>query len=146
MHSCTHWLRPRNSPPSPRIWAHIRGRYWPAKIDDISVQPPVRASPTSTFYFTFGFRRTVSKALSKMKLSCFSNLNKINYSNSVYCVPEPVSLQNGKSRSFPALLRIRFRIRIDLLRIGRIFLNPQTQCSRIRIKHTRYHISFTFFV
>jgi hypothetical protein len=21
--------------PSPRIWAHIRGRYWSAKIDDI---------------------------------------------------------------------------------------------------------------
>jgi hypothetical protein len=25
-YSCTHWLRPRNSP-LPRIWAHIRGRY-----------------------------------------------------------------------------------------------------------------------
>ncbi len=24
-------------PPSPRIWAHIRGRYWSAKIDDISL-------------------------------------------------------------------------------------------------------------
>jgi hypothetical protein len=33
---CTHWLRPRNSPlRSPRIWAHIRWRYWSAKIDDI---------------------------------------------------------------------------------------------------------------
>ncbi len=41
VHSCTHWLRPRNSPPpSPRIWAHIRRRYWSAKIDDISLQPP----------------------------------------------------------------------------------------------------------
>ncbi len=28
--SCTHWLRPRNSPLSPRIWALIRGRYWSA--------------------------------------------------------------------------------------------------------------------
>ncbi len=27
-------------PPSPRIWAHIRGRYWSAKIDDISLWPP----------------------------------------------------------------------------------------------------------
>ncbi len=36
---CTHWLRPRNSP-YPRIWAHIRGRYWSAKIDDISLWPP----------------------------------------------------------------------------------------------------------
>jgi hypothetical protein len=39
VHSCTelttHWLRPRNPPP--RIWAHIRGRYWSAKIDDISL-------------------------------------------------------------------------------------------------------------
>ncbi len=25
--------------PPPRIWAHIRGRYWSAKIDDISLWP-----------------------------------------------------------------------------------------------------------
>jgi hypothetical protein len=37
VHSCTHWLRPRKHPPPPRIWAHIRGRYWSAKIDDISL-------------------------------------------------------------------------------------------------------------
>ncbi len=37
VHSCTHWLRPRNCLPPPRIWAHIRGRYWSAKIDDISL-------------------------------------------------------------------------------------------------------------
>jgi hypothetical protein len=24
-------------PPSPRIWAHIRGRYWSARIDDTSL-------------------------------------------------------------------------------------------------------------
>jgi hypothetical protein len=29
-HRCTHGLRPR-------IWTHIRGRYWSAKIDDISL-------------------------------------------------------------------------------------------------------------
>jgi hypothetical protein len=28
------WLRPYNAPPL-RIWAHIRGRYWSAEIDDI---------------------------------------------------------------------------------------------------------------
>jgi hypothetical protein len=33
VHSCTHWLRPRNFPPSPRIWAHIRGRYWTESQD-----------------------------------------------------------------------------------------------------------------
>jgi len=33
--SCTHRLRPRSPRPS-RIWAHIRGRYWSAKIDNIS--------------------------------------------------------------------------------------------------------------
>jgi hypothetical protein len=27
-------------PPSPCIWAHIRGLYWSAKIDDISLYPP----------------------------------------------------------------------------------------------------------
>ena len=40
MYSCTHWLRPRNSTHSPRIWTHIRGRYWSAKIDDICLEPP----------------------------------------------------------------------------------------------------------
>ncbi len=30
VHSCTHWLRPRNPPPA-------FGRYWSAKIDDISL-------------------------------------------------------------------------------------------------------------
>ncbi len=40
VHSCTHWLRPRNSPLSPRIWSQIWGHYWSAKIDDISLWPP----------------------------------------------------------------------------------------------------------
>jgi hypothetical protein len=35
---CTHVLIGRDpaTPPLPRIWAHIGGRYWSAKIDDIS--------------------------------------------------------------------------------------------------------------
>jgi hypothetical protein len=38
VYSCTNWLRPRNPPPPPpRMSAHIRGRYWSAKIDDISL-------------------------------------------------------------------------------------------------------------
>ncbi len=40
VHSRTHWLSSRYPPPSPRFWAHIRGCYWPAKIDDISKWPP----------------------------------------------------------------------------------------------------------
>ncbi len=36
-HKSLFWLRPRDSPPPPpSIWAHIRGRYWSAKLDDIS--------------------------------------------------------------------------------------------------------------
>jgi hypothetical protein len=27
-------------PSSRRIWVHKRGRYWSAKIDDISLEPP----------------------------------------------------------------------------------------------------------
>jgi hypothetical protein len=42
VYSCTHWLRPRNHAPPTPIWAHIRGRYWSAKIDDISLWPPGR--------------------------------------------------------------------------------------------------------
>ncbi len=40
VHSCTHGLRPRTTPPIPRIWAHIWGHHWLAKIDDISLLPP----------------------------------------------------------------------------------------------------------
>jgi hypothetical protein len=29
-------------PPSPRIWAHLQGRYWSTKIDDISFVTPCR--------------------------------------------------------------------------------------------------------
>ncbi len=39
VHSCTHLLRSHNTP-VPRIWAHIRCRYWSAKIDDISLWLP----------------------------------------------------------------------------------------------------------
>ncbi len=35
VHSCTYWWDPATPPPP--IWAHIRGRYWSAKIDDISL-------------------------------------------------------------------------------------------------------------
>jgi hypothetical protein len=42
VHSCTHWLRPRSPPPP--IWAHMRGRYWSAKIDDISLWHPAHCS------------------------------------------------------------------------------------------------------
>ncbi len=31
---------PQPPPPAPRIWAHMRGRYWSAKKDDISLWPP----------------------------------------------------------------------------------------------------------
>jgi hypothetical protein len=39
VYSCIHWLRPRCCPPSPRIWVHIRGRYWSAKIEEIFCNP-----------------------------------------------------------------------------------------------------------
>ncbi len=52
MYCCTHWLRPRNlPPPSPRICAHIRGRYSSAKIDDITFNP-LRQSKDAARYFT----------------------------------------------------------------------------------------------
>ncbi len=41
VHSCIliGW-DPATPPPPPPIWSHIRGRYWSAKIDDISLWPP----------------------------------------------------------------------------------------------------------
>ncbi len=47
------------TPHYPRIWVHIRGRYWSAKIDDISLWPPgcsVRSSWADRYtphYFIF---------------------------------------------------------------------------------------------
>jgi hypothetical protein len=38
LHSFIHWLL--QPTPSPRIWAQIRGCYWSAMIDDISLWPP----------------------------------------------------------------------------------------------------------
>ncbi len=38
VHSCTHWLHETRN--SPRIWAHIRGHYWSANINDISLWSP----------------------------------------------------------------------------------------------------------
>ena len=35
---------PATPPHPPRIWAHIRGRYWSAKIDDIYLWPPAQNS------------------------------------------------------------------------------------------------------
>ncbi len=49
VHRCTHWLRPRNPSQSPRIWGHIRGRYWSAKVDDISLRPPSSRANDSPF-------------------------------------------------------------------------------------------------
>ncbi len=40
VHSCIS-LAETPPPPPPRIWAHIRGRYWSAEIDDISLYPLV---------------------------------------------------------------------------------------------------------
>jgi hypothetical protein len=34
VYSCSHWLRRRNLRLPPRIWAHILGRYWSAKIEE----------------------------------------------------------------------------------------------------------------
>jgi hypothetical protein len=34
---CTAVLIGKDTTTPPRIWAHIRGRYWSAKIDDVSL-------------------------------------------------------------------------------------------------------------
>ncbi len=42
---------PQSTPsPPPRIWAHIRGRYWSTKIDDISLWPPATPPAVSLDY------------------------------------------------------------------------------------------------
>jgi hypothetical protein len=41
VHNCSHWLRPRNPhPPPPAFGLIYEGRYWSAKIEEISLKPP----------------------------------------------------------------------------------------------------------
>ncbi len=42
VHSCSHWLSP--AIPSPAFKFIYEGRYWSAKIDDISLKPPYYTS------------------------------------------------------------------------------------------------------
>ncbi len=50
VHSCPHWLRPRELPPplSPAFGLIYEGRYWSAKIDDISLYCTVVISVSGT--------------------------------------------------------------------------------------------------
>ena len=86
VHSCTHWLRPRNSPPpSPTIWAHLWGRYWSAKIDDISLWPSLYLQ---TFYSIFSL--TEQGPLSSNKdwnshiVCVFSDLQRVHRSTHLH--------------------------------------------------------------
>jgi hypothetical protein len=54
-HSCTHWLRPRNLPLSPRIGSRIRGRYWSAICNPLGGR--------NRFLTKFLFSRTVPSAV-----------------------------------------------------------------------------------
>ncbi len=71
VHSCTHWLRPRNNPPPPRIWAHMQGRYWSAEIDDISSWPP--ESPSTSMiahYRPFSKQRLITYCSNFLCIFC----------------------------------------------------------------------------
>jgi hypothetical protein len=43
-------IGPAIPPISPRIWAHIQGRYWSAKIDEISLSPSALQAARSSFF------------------------------------------------------------------------------------------------
>ncbi len=54
VHSCTHWLRPRNSLTPPAFELVLQRRYWSAKIDDIFATPAAPPHPpTGPMYFVF---------------------------------------------------------------------------------------------
>jgi hypothetical protein len=55
VHSCTHWLRPRNSP-LPRHLGSYRGRYWSAKINEISLWPLAPTPPASLRVLCWNFK------------------------------------------------------------------------------------------
>ncbi len=51
LYSCSHWLRPRNSPPPPLFGLIYEGAIWSAKRDDISLWLPVYTAPVQAQHF-----------------------------------------------------------------------------------------------
>ncbi len=82
VHSCTHWLRPCNNPPSPRIWAQIRGRlgqprktislcvpcdriYSPSFLEN-KPKPPVSISENERFGLVFAKTGSINSGTGKI--------------------------------------------------------------------------------
>ncbi len=90
----THWLRPRKPPPH-RIWAHIRGRYWSAKIDDISLCPPaIGASLASVPLVLAHQTRKKSPIIYKLNSLRIAKLQRGNWSTSIWAHEYWVSILN----------------------------------------------------
>jgi hypothetical protein len=82
VHRCTHWLRPRNSLPPPAFGLVLRGRYWSAKIDDISLWPP-----GSTFHDSTLVIHPLYRKFSSYKLASLLNILTVSPSDFVIIYP-----------------------------------------------------------
>ncbi len=86
VHSCTHWMSSRNPPP-PRFWAHIRGRYWSAKKDDISLWPPVtRASLNPNSSIGQPYCRKKQKQVQNILLGVLKNVFPGIFEKIILCI------------------------------------------------------------
>ncbi len=77
VHSCT----PQPPSPHPHIWAHIRGRYWSAMIDDITLCDPLDIAHVGVFVLgmqiiTVFSRKPPAKSLFLFCLSCSGMVGK----------------------------------------------------------------------
>ncbi len=72
VHSCTHWLRPRNPPP-PHLgsYVYVRGRHWSAKIDDISLWLPDFYTSVDDIFFIGAFSTHKNKECNYASFSLF---------------------------------------------------------------------------
>ncbi len=151
MHSCTHWLRPRNFPPSPpHLGSYARALRVSQDKRHLFVTPcPSKSNLNILIYLRVSPHCLEGPQQNEAQLFLKPKQNKLFKFgfNTVYCVPVPVSLQNGKSRSFPALLRIR--IRIDLHHfvgsgsVNTMLIDPD---QTYRTRYGTIPVLFTFWV
>jgi hypothetical protein len=77
--------------PTPRIWTHIRGHFWSAKGDDISLEPPAIYTVLNKYVSKFGMRQHSSLFYS---LWCYPPRSWGNPPS--FLPPPPVSLQKKR--------------------------------------------------
>ncbi len=100
LYSCTHWPRPRNPPPSPRIWAHIRGRYWLAKIDGM-----VHVSGYVSEYLLWWITAWLRSRVGTLQSGILTPSPRVSENKSMECMISVRMFRDNSSRHRPCWFR-----------------------------------------